>query len=314
MTAYRGPEFQLVEEISWESFQREKRQPSHAPLLIRGAVRAWPAWERWSFERLAERCQAEGKEAQFQEGLVEQGETQPLPVLPVAPFLRELGQASQVPLSPEAGLLPETRRKDLRPGDRFHLNWGYLDSFKPTRRYLADWPILDVFPDLRRDFAIRTLWTGLRFTWEYVFIGPGQTLTGLHLDIHNNWFFQVRGTKELILLPPDQSPHMCISGKYNLGSVLSRIDISRLKSQPQEAGEFEKTRGYYVRAQAGDALFIPKRTWHAVLSLEPSISMGVFGLNVLEILTEGAWAEVKNVLHRLRLYRWKNCICHESAG
>jgi lysine-specific demethylase 8 len=313
MTAYRGPEFQLVEETSWEDFQRAKRQLSDTPLLVRGAVRAWPAWERWTFEKLAERCQAEGKEARFQEGLVEQGETQPLPVLPVAPFLRELGLASQVPLAPEIGLLPDVRRKDLRPGDRFHLNWGYLDSFQPQRRYLADWPILDVFPDLRRDFAIRTLWTGLRFTWEYVFIGPGQTLTGLHLDIHNNWFFQVRGTKELILLPPDQSPHMCISGKYNLGSVLSRIDISKLKDQAQEAAEFEKTRGYYARAQAGDALFIPKRTWHAVLALEPSISMGVFGLNILEILTEGAWAEVKNLFHLLRLYRWKNCICHESA-
>lgn len=310
-----GPEFELVEEVPADRLFQNGGRVFSKPLLVKGAVKAWPAWEKWSFEKLAELRRPDGTEVlcQFQSGLVEQGSTQPLPVLPVTPFLRELEASSRTPLSPEAGLLPESRRRSLSPGATFRLNWAYMQTFPANRRYLADWPILEEFPAMRRDFAIRTLWPGRRWSWEYVFIGPAHTVTGLHQDIHDNWFCQVRGTKELLLLPPDQSPHMCVSGKYNLGSILSMIDISKLSEQPREAQEFAKTRGYYARAEAGDALFIPKYTWHAVIALEPSISLGIFGLRAHEVVTAGAWSEFKHLLHGMRLYRWGNCICHESA-
>jgi hypothetical protein len=315
LTTFVGPDFEWIEETTLERLTERGGGALSRPLLVRGAVRAWPAWKSWSFEQLAERCRAGGKDLvwRFQEGLVEQGHTQPLPRLPVAPYLEELAQAAGRPLAPEAGLLPESRRKALGPGERFRLNWPYMQTFETNRRYLADWPILDEIPELRRDFAIRTLWPGLRWTWEYVFIGPAHTVTGLHQDIHHNWFCQVRGSKELLLFPPDQTPHMCISRKFNLGSVLSEINIGRLHEQPREAAEFEKTHGLYARVEAGDALFIPKHTWHAVVALEPSVSLGIFGLTAFEIATAGAWEEIKNLLHLLRLYRWRNCICHESA-
>src|SRR5581483_11574761 len=108
------------------------------------------------------------------------------------------------------------------------------------------------------------------------------------------------------------TPHMCVSGKYNLGSVLSHVNISKLDRPGREAEEFAKTHGFYARVEAGDALFIPKYTWHAVVSLAPSISLAVFGLKALEVITAGAWAEFKHLLHRLRLYRWRNCICHDA--
>jgi lysine-specific demethylase 8 len=309
-----GPTFGFVPEIPWDALRTEGPKELKTPLLLKGAVKAWPAWENWTFEKLARLRRPGGDEVvcRFQEGLVEQGKTQPLPRLPVAPYLRELAEASLEAPRPPEGLLSNGRRGKLSPTDRFLLDWTHLRRLPPDRRYLADWPILQEFPELRRDFEIRTLWPGLRWTWEYVFIGPAHTVTGLHRDIHNNWFCQVRGTKELILFPPEESPRMCSSGKYNLGSVLSTIDISRLHEQPEESALFSQTRGIYVRAEAGDALYIPKNTWHAVVALEPSISLGVFGLNAWEIATEGAWAEFKNVLHRLRLYRWRNCICHEA--
>ena len=145
-----------------------------------------------------------------------------------------------------------------------------------------------------------------------MFVGPANTVTGLHQDIHDNWFCQVRGTKEVVLVPQEQTPHMCVSRKYNLGSVLSEINISALDRPSREASEFAKTQGLYARVEAGDALYIPKNTWHAVVALEPSISLAVFGLTALEVATAGAWAELKNLLHRLRLYRWRNCVCHSA--
>jgi hypothetical protein len=309
---YRGPSVRLVEECSVKECGGART--FDRPLVVKGAVRDWPAWTRWSFDQLAELRYPDGKPAvcRFQEGLVEQGATPALPVLPVAPYLRELANAAQYPVSDEVGLLPASRRKSLTPGESCYLNWAHMQSFQPTRRYLADWPVLQEFPSLRRDFDIRTLWPGHRWCWEYMFVGPANTVTGFHQDIHDNWFCQIRGTKEVILIPNDQTPHMCVSRKYNLGSVLSHINISKLDRPSREADALAQTHGFHARVEAGDALFIPKNTWHAVVSLAPSISLAVFGLTALEVITAGAWAEFKHLLHRLRLYRRRNCICHPS--
>src|SRR5262245_30815544 len=134
-TGYRGPAFRMVEERAADSLCQQGAGAHDHPLLVKGAVRAWPAWTRWSFDQLAELRYPDGKEAvcRFQQGLVEQGATQPLPVLPVAPYLRELARAAQSPVSEEAGLLPESRRKSLAPGEAFFLNWPHLRSFEPNR-------------------------------------------------------------------------------------------------------------------------------------------------------------------------------------
>ena len=70
----------------------------------------------------------------------------------------------------------------------------------------------------------------------------------------------------------------------------------------------------YARVEAGDALFIPKGTWHAVVALEPSISLAVFGLTPAEVVINGGLAELKRLLHNLRLYRWGNCACHKARS
>ena len=70
-----------------------------------------------------------------------------------------------------------------------------------------------------------------------------------------------------------------------------------------ERSQFEKAHGWYARVEAGDALFIPRQNWHAVVALEPSISMGIFGLTPLEIILRGGFSEAKLLLHRLHLSR-----------
>jgi len=186
-----------------------------------------------------------------------------------------------------------------------------MRSFEANRVYLAQWHILDELPELRKDFDIRRLWPGWRWTWEFVFIGPAQTVTGLHYDFPNNWFCQVRGTKEVIVFPPDQRRYMCRGRKYDWGATLSDIDISRLDEQPERRATFAKANGYYARVEAGDALFIPRRNWHAVVALEPSISLAAFGLRPAEIVIGGGASTTRQLLHKLHLYRWGNCTCHK---
>lgn len=317
---YQGPEFSRVEEITWQDLQRQGGfQARHRPLLVKGAVTDWPATQNWTFEKLAALRRDDGSAVvtSFQNGLVEQGLTKAPVIQPVEPYLLELAE-SAARLSgsqlDHLGLLPNHRRMSLAADARFHLDWNYLRSFTANKVYLAQWYILNEFPHLRNDFAIRSLWPGLRRTWEYTFIGPANTVTGLHYDFPNNWFCQVSGVKEFLLFPPDQSAHLCKSKKYDWGATLSDINISRLHMQPAERETFAKAKGLYARVEAGDALFVPSKTWHAVVSLAPSISLAVFGLTPWEIVQGGVPSETRSLLHKLHLYRWGNCTCHPMAG
>src|SRR5438046_7010091 len=117
MTSFLGPTLERIDEIAWEELARDQRTfgPRTRPLLVKGAVRAWPAWERWSFEKLAELRRPDGSEVvfRFQNGLVEQGVTrQPLD-LPISPYIRELAQLAGQKPREDVGLLPYRRWKQI---------------------------------------------------------------------------------------------------------------------------------------------------------------------------------------------------------
>lgn len=314
MSEYKGPLFQRVEEVTWNgNFKIGDRK---TPLLIKGAVRSWPAWQRWSFEQLAELKRKDGSDVvvPFTEGLVEQGDTPELPLRPVGPYLRELARQAQEPVSDDVGLMPLRRLREIRPQDWFHLQWDYMQSFTPNRLYLTMWDILRDFPQMKRDFAISELWPGWRWRWEYVFMGPSRTVTGWHADFPNNLFCQVRGTKEVLLVPPEYNASMCVSKKYDLGAVVSNVNVAKLNVPSPERDKFAQVRGIYARVEAGDVLFIPGYTWHAVVAMEPSISLAVFGLTPWEMLVHGTYPGILELLHRMRLYRWGDCTCHKSRN
>ncbi|HLY08449.1 MAG TPA: cupin-like domain-containing protein [Planctomycetota bacterium] len=317
MSSFQGPTFQLVDQVSWEELSRTRNfGPQSRPLLVKGAVRPWPAWTKWSFERLSELRRPDGSEIvfRFQNGLVEQGVTREPLDLPISPYIRELSDRAREGNPGERGLVPLSKFKTLSKGEAFHLDWSYMKTFDSDRVYLAQWNILDEFPDMKKDFAIRTVWPGWRYTWEFVFIGPAHTVTGLHYDFPNNWFCQVRGTKEIVVFPPDQTAYLCKSRKYDWGATLSDVNISELDRMPERCAIFQQAKGYYARVEAGDALFIPKENWHAVVAQEPCISLGIFGLTPWEIVSGGGPSEFRSLLHKLHLYRWGNCTCHKMEA
>ena len=93
MKNYRGPSFEFVETIAWDELDRAGGFGSRTRRsLVKGAVRAWPAWERWSFDKLADLRKPDGSEVvfRFQNGLVEQGVTRPPLDLKINPYIREL--------------------------------------------------------------------------------------------------------------------------------------------------------------------------------------------------------------------------------
>lgn len=314
---YVGPNFQLVEQLDADQlepgFKLGKRQ---RPLLIKGAIKHWPASQRWTWEGLAELRRADGSEVytDIQIGLAEQGDNRKYVRQAFAPYLRSLAEADRVARAAgrdREGLLTAERHAQLSPSDSFRLDWSFMQTFDINQAYISLWHILDEFPALKKDFAVQSLWRGLRWDWAYTFIGPGNSVTGFHFDYPSNLFCQVTGVKEFLLFPPDQNVHMCPSQKYDWGGKMSHIDITKLDQQPEYAASFARAQGLYARVESGDALFVPRRTWHAVVSLLPSISLAVFGLTPWELVIDGGPSVLLALLHWLRLYGRNDCTCHD---
>lgn len=106
-----------------------------------------------------------------------------------------------------------------------------------------------------------------------LWLGPAGTLSPLHFDKLDNFFFQVYGRKKWILVPPDQSDHVywpCAAFGKNL-LHWSPVDV--------EHPDFEKfprlanARPMELVVEAGDVLFVPVGWWHAVRSIDISISL-----------------------------------------
>src|SRR5262249_7781528 len=162
------------------------------------------------------------------------------------------------------------------------------------------WDIMRQFPELRRDLHMERMWRHRR-NYPFIWVGPANTITGLHTDYPDNWFCQFCGEKEFVLFAPEDDAFLMPSPKYDFGGVLSRIDVMRLYEGGPEAARFTNAHGIYARVQPGDALFVPRNTWHFVVSLEPAISLSVFGLTLADMVLQGPWRIGLGLLHNLGL-------------
>ena len=320
-TRYEGPRFRRVDQVDWATFAQQGQALGNRtrPLLVKGAITHWPATERWTFERLAELRRRDGSEVltRFQIGIAEQGESKQDVIQPIAPYLLSLARAQKESFAAGdhlRGLLSADAHAQLSATDEFRLDWSYMKTLPRDQPYISVWHILKEFPELRKDFKVSEIWKGLRWDWGYTFLGPGKTVTGFHFDYPTNLFCQVSGVKEFLLFPPDQNAHMAPSSKYDWGGKMSHIDITRLDEQPDRAATFARASGLYARVETGDALFVPRRTWHAVISSVPSVSLAMFGMTPWELVIDGLPSVGLAALHALRLYGRGNCTCHGTSA
>jgi hypothetical protein len=319
MATYEGPAFRLIETITLQDFERQGGLVSlDRPFLVRGGVTTWPAWEKWSFGWFATLARDAPRNVvvSFQDGLVEQGATrQPLKE-PLEPYVRRLGEeaaAAPARRDPDIGLCSDRLLATLGPDDTFRLDWGYLTSFEPNKVYLAQCDILREFPRLKDDLRLERMWRHRR-QYPYIWIGPSHTVTGLHTDYPDNWFCQFRGEKEFLLFPRGDSRFLSPSTKYDFGARLSLVDIMKVDEGGPEAALLSHAHGIYARVLPGDAVFVPRHTWHCVVALQPSISLSVFGLTLADMVMEGPKRIGLDVLHYLGLYRRGNCTCHGAKA
>ena len=237
----------------------------------------------------------------------------------------------------DASALPQTPEEvaRLRPDKRVAVSFGCeercavqsrkedvtLGDFCATLRndpragYLKQCPLEDLGCrwSLRAHAPFLTSWVQeTAFLW----VGGADATTGLHSDDEDNVLIVTHGPKHVLLYPPSSRRHLDPNPRYDNGTECCEIDAF--------LSEAEKVRQYAPYAgcapplsfvlRAGDALFIPRDWFHAVRSLDVSVSVNVFYSTLADLATRGAHRALTDFAHN-RLGLWRtNCVCHRPSG
>jgi len=104
-----------------------------------------------------------------------------------------------------------------------------------------------------------------------LWIGAAGTVAPLHRDLADNLHVVIEGRKRIMLVAPQLSAHVYPNPLYDPFPNGCRSNI-----EAPDFTAFPKLRGVQAlvaELAAGDAIYIPRRWWHHVRTMEPSISV-----------------------------------------
>ena len=217
------------------------------PILLRGVAAHWPAIEKWG-------------RAYFTSVLGE------LPVEVMAgrggAAVPEWNTASRLKAITPMSAFVEKVYTAGPSNDYYMVSRNHFFARSETRCLLSDILPLQIFATLPAPENIR-MW-----------FGPQGTVTPLHYDDKNNVIVQVLGRKTVCLYSPDDSEFMCQKNHW-YAAMDPRdhlVDVPTKRPAP---------RCHEFQLSPGDALFIPVGWWHALTSLDVSVTLAFveFGVN-----------------------------------
>ncbi|TNE38026.1 MAG: cupin-like domain-containing protein [Sphingomonadales bacterium] len=211
------------------------------PVVLTGLIDGWSALHRWTPQYLRERIGAAMVECQTRRNGNARFE------------LDKEAHAARIPFNAFIDAISAAEGNDL-----------YLTAFNSRANGEALAPLemdigrIDSLLDHPEGSSGGMIW-----------IGPGGTFTPLHHDLTNNLLVQVAGRKQVILLPPADTPNL-----HNDVHVFSAIsDVFDPALDRVCYPQIDALRKYEIILEPGEALFLPLGWWHQVRSLDFSISM-----------------------------------------
>jgi lysine-specific demethylase 8 len=173
--------------------------------------------------------------------------------------------------------------------------------------YAAGIPLFTLFPDLRDDVDFWMMGRPV-IRYERGWLGPAGTVSGFHYDLGPNVLAQISGRKLVRLVSPDQDPRMYRSRKYDFLTHNSEVDPDAWDRERHPL--FADADIADIELAPGDVLFIPTHWWHYTRALEASLSVNSGGAGLVDSIKLAPHA-VGDVAHRMHLYRWGWCACHQ---
>lgn len=244
-------------------FAREHLAGNGMPVIVKDALDAWPAREKWTFDYFR---------AHFAEDEV-------LANLPMF-------------LEPDLGLEPVQMRMrlgdyidyilDPRQPPKGSYTVGDLAALRRNRLplYAPIYRVLSLHPELTDDVAgsrlyfmddlferlplgVRTFLDRCCSPIHYLFFAPRDSVSFLHTDYWSShaYLAQLHGRKLCVLFAPDDDENV-YHGKIR--NPLA-VDLERFP-------RFAAAQPYVALLKAGDTAVIPAGWWHFVIGLEPSLT------------------------------------------
>lgn len=233
-TALRTQPLPQIAPPSVQDFERAFVQ-AQRPVVLRGLVDDWPARQTWSLDTLRDACA-----------------TTCVTTAAVA--------SGQVVMDAKEGLL----QRALPLAE-------LIDGIRAGARHRYVMARIEELPErIRRDVPPPPYCASAPWRTAKIWISAGDTVSAMHRDLADNLHAQVVGRKRFSLVAPKESarlyPNTLLHGVPNG----CRIDIER-----PDLERFPKLHGVEVFTadlQPGDAVYIPRRWWHHVRTLDLSIS------------------------------------------
>ncbi|MDH3739769.1 MAG: cupin-like domain-containing protein [Alphaproteobacteria bacterium] len=246
---------------------------SPQPQILRGLVKDWPAVTRWTPDYLE--LLGAGKQANVVRGNREYGNPA-FESMPLAEFFRRC-------FTPDAG---------------------------GPRLYLKEYDLLGELPQLNDDIDLNMFEFDDAQSFHDAWVGQQGARTGLHCDIFNNFLIHITGVKQIDLIPPACSAQVYPSPKFDYCARLSRVD--GFEPDLDRFPDFDSAMQAAVKytMEPGDVVYIPRRWWHQVECLSPTISLSGFVVGRSDRVPY-AIERLLRRLHNLGLYKRGNCTCHE---
>lgn len=173
----------------------------------------------------------------------------------------------------------QSQRADLQFGDylaylRFYEErHGRSGDVTPPNEELVYLAQNDAFEGLYQDFDIPGCCTSLgegKLYSTMVWIGPYGCVSQLHFDPMDNVLLQFVGSKKVFMYPPEAHVY---AGEDGYQSNTSPIN----PEQPLDLGKYPLAADLPAPSECtlspGDLLFIPKKWWHYIRTIETSISI-----------------------------------------
>ncbi len=120
-------------------------------------------------------------------------------------------------------------------------------------------------------------------TSTHIWISSGRPVTRLHYDGEINFFYQVRGRKEFLLLPPSELRKAALFPYLSELSRQAGVDNDDVAGGPVDAALFANVSFVRVTLEAGQLLFLPPFWLHRVAALS-DLSVSV-----------NAWSDVEEM-------------------
>lgn len=152
--------------------------------------------------------------------------------------------------------------------------------------YIQQHSIAQKFPALQPQVARPAWLDGTKLMHEInLWLGSAGCFSPLHYDNADNFLVQVAGRKHLTLFDKRDTPRLY----PNVGQELPHCSMVNLRMP--DYTRFPLIHGaqaYSAMLEPGDLIYIPRRWWHAVHSLDTSISINYWWGGLFDIARDGA--------------------------